>query len=64
MLVTFFLVVTFFARLVLIQSIQFFGAVQINFHYAFFLLTILNVYGHQICQGGDILRGASTHKFT
>ena len=23
----------------------------------------LNTYGHQTCQGGDILQGASTHKF-
>ena len=52
-----------FFRLVDIQSTQFFnGSSHFNIHVfdeAFFQ----NAYGHQTFQGGDMLRGALTHKY-
>ena len=49
----------------LFNQLYFSGAVciyKIHFDEAFFPLNYQNVYGHQSFQGGDMLRGALTHK--
>ena len=61
-------VVTFFSRLVVIQSTQFFSGstclLDSCFWWSIFPLNYKNAYGHQIFQVGDMLRGAVTHKYT
>ena len=61
-------VVTFFSRLVVIQSTQFFSGstclLDSCFWWSIFPLNHKNAYGHQIFQVGDMLRGAVTHKYT